>query len=460
MADENFKYDWTTFGTQVGVLVKNSNLFDTQISAWDTKKTEADTAFGSTALDREKRDEINRKIEAVKASLLSGQANNTEEASDYFLGLLRTLIGSSFSALEDILTDLKNKMTADSQTIDANLVGVKPYEWAEVNDGSDQITNYEDIRGLSSSNLDASLKLYISIVDDGGGDFHLEGFNDSAKAGGDKIFTSATFTGVGNTVLSEANSSGISGTLQILAASPAADSDIEVTFAFNTSIEGSGNLSAWSASQMAKDGEDLRIECVTEDPQGAETWAVIGRSLGQAEDNATTGTAYPSSLQKDNAGLNFTINADTTFTKANDGGGLLDEASFANLTGVKREHVDANRKIHVTVTGASPYTIKGYKDSGLAAEDQIFESATYTGTGDVVISESNSSGIGGTLTVDALGTDSSIDVVMALRFRKGDTFYLKTDSDDAGLIASWFRDFFEVALPTATGGAETIADPS
>lgn len=457
MASETFVFDWTLLGNQLGVFVKNSNLFDTQVASWETKKVEADAGFDNSDDERFQRDAILRRINSIISVLISNQAGNTTEATTYITGLMRAIIGSSFSSLSDVLDDLIQKMTDESQTFLENIVGMQPSEWSEINDGTDQLSGYDKIRGMKEANLDSSLKLYITIVDDTGGFFHVEGFNNAAKAGGDKIFDSATYNSIGTTVLTEANSSGIAGLLDILVVGPI-DADIELTFSFNNTIEGSGSITLWSANQMARQLDDLRIECKVASTSGAELWDIIGRLSGRNKEQATTGIAFPPTGKKDTSGMDFKIVADTTFAKSGDAGGLLQESSFVNLTDVNRADVDASRKLYITITESTgDHTIKGFSDSGLT--NQVLESAIYTAIGTVAISEKNSSGIGGTLEVLVLGTDLTIDVVMALRFRVGDTFNTRLDSDNAGKFISFFRDFFNIAPPTAASGAETIPDP-
>ncbi len=98
----------------------------------------------------------------------------------------------------------------------------------EAGDGGAQLSTYTGITGvIPLVNTDASRIIYIDIVDDGGGDFHLVLWKDAGRSL--EVAQSATFTGAGATILTASNASGIGGTITVDTATPAADVDITIT---------------------------------------------------------------------------------------------------------------------------------------------------------------------------------------------------------------------------------------
>ncbi len=96
---------------------------------------------------------------------------------------------------------------------------------AELSDDLNQLTVLVgQITGLTTSNTDAS-KLYITIVDDGGGFFHVDTYSNAARTA--LVAHTGTYNGGGDEVLIEDNDSGLGGTITIDAAAAA---DIHIVF--------------------------------------------------------------------------------------------------------------------------------------------------------------------------------------------------------------------------------------
>lgn len=207
-------------------------------------------------------------------------------------------------------------------------------------------------------------------------------------------------------------------------------------------------------TQMLIDDQIYRIECVSAS-EGADTWYIYDK------DGVNVGTAETSTLfEDDSVGIEFTIN-EPVAVEANDGSNLV--SGWDDLSGgIKSSNCDSDGKVYVAITlDGSDYTITGYPSSAdrTADTNAVFASATYTGTGDVTVSEQNSSGISGTLTVDATGTDADIEVTLKIPVAVGDKFEMAaaTVTDD-GTIQTFFRDHMNRSLPSDGTGSETIAD--
>jgi len=100
---------------------------------------------------------------------------------------------------------------------------------------------------------------------------------------------------------------------------------------------------------------------------------------------------------------------DTTPAETGDSGNLL--SGYSNITGiVSGVNTDSENKLYFTVVddGGGNYHVNIYKDSGTT--QLVGHTASYSGTGAQTVVADNSSGLGGTITVDTLGAGSGIVV--------------------------------------------------
>ena len=97
------------------------------------------------------------------------------------------------------------------------------YTAAEANDGSNQLSAY-NLQGVTGTNSDNG-KLYVNIVSLGAGNYRVDIYSNSARTA--LVAQSGSYSAAGTLTISQANASGITGT--IAAATPTtADSDIEI----------------------------------------------------------------------------------------------------------------------------------------------------------------------------------------------------------------------------------------
>lgn len=391
---------------------------------------------------------LSRLLSTINAlhSTLSGVRTTLKGHITYYIrnrlreDLLKA-VGSSASAVID---ELIEQMNEDSQTVQENVVTATheddPDNTGDVfllhdaNDGDEQVTDW-DLDGFGPANTDTGGVLYCR-VEYVSPDYRVQLFKDSAMGGADKVAEGTRATASGSVTLSEANSSGLTGTVTL--AYTADDTDITVTVPVLTG--------------MARDGDKIDVECTNAAVPGGETWSVKSMLLGNLG-NATTGTAF-SSVK---GGVAFTLTNDNLpgrYEITNDGSSQL---SDPQLAGFDETNTDAG-KLYAKLEFVSPdYRVQLYKDSGLAAADLVASGTRATASGSVTLTASNSSGLTGTITIAYVSDDTDI-VIEVPHARAGDKFSLLITNDDAGKIFSVFRDLYDKALPSAASGSETIAD--
>jgi len=96
----------------------------------------------------------------------------------------------------------------------------------ESGDGSNQLSSWIGVLGLTLDNTDNGT-LYVSIVDEGGGDYRVDLYSNSGRTA--KVGHTGSYSGAGTETITADNSSGISGTIVVDAAT-GADVNIEVIF--------------------------------------------------------------------------------------------------------------------------------------------------------------------------------------------------------------------------------------
>lgn len=99
----------------------------------------------------------------------------------------------------------------------------------EQNDQVNLLSKWDGISGISESNTDNG-RLYVSVIDDGGGFFHVELYDDSARGGGDLVGHTATYNTTGFKAIVADGGSGLGGFIDVDNVT-VADADIFVDFA-------------------------------------------------------------------------------------------------------------------------------------------------------------------------------------------------------------------------------------
>lgn len=105
------------------------------------------------------------------------------------------------------------------------------YEGVESGDTDNQLSNYESMNNITEDVLDDDLKMYFKIIDDGGGNFYVEMYKDSAMIATDLVGHTDTYTieTLGDKDIIEDNGSGISGIITV-GGVPTATDTIEYQF--------------------------------------------------------------------------------------------------------------------------------------------------------------------------------------------------------------------------------------
>jgi len=303
-------YDWQHIFGDIGELVQAANIAKQCSSDLLDQMSELAAELDDDEEDLTFLDDALAGVQSAAKSATSAETTIARLVRTYITNRLPEKLESSYSGVDAVLDDMVAKMEAESQSVDANHPTVTP-PYTEAGDNNNQLSGWENIRGMSSDNAELVGRdwvLYASIIDDGGGSYHVEVYNDSARGAGDLIAHTASYNSTGEQALIEDNASDISGSITIDAV-VGADADITVTYDFDgpTALTGKGYPSAWNATEMAIE-DDIRIKCTSiSGGAGAETWEVVSRRRG-AGASATTGVAYPGT-NDDTLGIEFTITA-------------------------------------------------------------------------------------------------------------------------------------------------------
>jgi len=217
-------------------------------------------------------------------------------------------------------------------------------------------------------------------------------------------------------------------------------------------------MTGLAATQMMVDDDTITLEC-TSVSVGKDTWTIKSMLRGSSNQRAITGTAYPPTDAQDTVGLEFTIGAPAAVVY-NDGSAIIGDADTLS-GGVLSSNCDANGKVWCKVEeAAGTYTMTIYPTEGdRTGDSNAVATLVYTAIGSAIIVEENSSGLGGTVTIDTLATDAGLEIKLNIPYALGDTYTIgDTTSDDLGVIQTYFRDSVGRALPFDLVGGETIPD--
>jgi len=293
-------YAWSHIFGDLGKVVKGAWLLLDCVDDIDDLKLELDSQFDDDADDIDYLGLLITAFNSAQSTVRGSVRTIGSRIRTYLTTLLKEKIDSTYAAWADIFDDLDAKMVAESETIKGCSVGAVP-AFVETGDDNNQLSRYDLMRGIKSVNLDASLKLYVSIVDDGHGYLHVDFFKDAARS--TKVGHTAPYDSTGLKAVVPNNDSELCGQLNVDAVT-AADADIVVTFSFSGARIGTGQLTDWGATQMAID-DDLRIECISAASPGTEQWRVYSRVRGVAAQRATTGTPFTDPNRE--VGFTFTV---------------------------------------------------------------------------------------------------------------------------------------------------------
>jgi hypothetical protein len=132
---------------------------------------------------------------------------------------------SNYSNLTQYLSKEGSYFSLD--TGNQNLYAIMDTTYSITGDGGNQIANGFLITGLSRSNTNAGV-LYLSVVADGAGFYHINMYKAAARLAGDLVAHTASVNAVTTQVVIADNSSGLSGYITFTPV--AADVDIELSF--------------------------------------------------------------------------------------------------------------------------------------------------------------------------------------------------------------------------------------
>jgi hypothetical protein len=154
------------------------------------------------------------------------------------------------------------------------------------------------------------------------------------------------------------------------------------------------------------DGEIVTIDLTPGYKTMISTWR--GNVLGDLLPNSDLGTfkleGYPRAYYGNVQGANlvnvFIDNADAR--EHNDGGNQL--SGWDNITGISQDNTDSGiLYASIVVVGGGFNRVDFYSAAARAAGDLVAHTASYNGAGAQAIIPDNASGLGGTITIDAVG---------------------------------------------------------
>jgi hypothetical protein len=102
------------------------------------------------------------------------------------------------------------------------------------------------------------------------------------------------------------------------------------------------------------------------------------------------------------------------------------------------------------------YRIRAYKETGMS--NLVAVGGILTTTGTVTMVAQNASGLSGTAVLAYTNGESKVQVRVGFALAVGDRVKFATTNDDAGKFAKFFRQELGVAIPVDLVGGETIAD--
>ena len=271
--------------------------------------------------------------------------------------------------------------------------------WNEINDAGNRVSNW-NVQGFNSG------MLYASYADDGAGNLTVNLYSDVART-----LQVATAAGTAGTLtISEVNNSGISGTVDAVAAGGVGEREhggiprlrhLQLGHDRHTTPgtrlyatyqdDGGGNLTVDLYSDVAR-----TVQVATGTRVGAGTI-----NLAEVAASGISGT-----VDVQNLGVAFTNN-NITFTTMDDSNDQNDRLDSYNIVGVKPD-----QRVYVTYEekASGELNVNLYSNSARTSE-YLLATGSRTGSGLITLTEENNSGISGSVLAAAGGvanTDNDI----------------------------------------------------
>ncbi len=306
------EYSFQDIFADIGKVVKVEQNLDAAVQLMEAREVELTDRFDDDVYDTTYLESVLTLVNAIESSLNGNRTSVSNKVSEYVTGILRRKINSAYTSADDVILHLIDRMEQASgyendEAIEGNLVSILP-DYSESGDGSLQLDGYDGLRGLTSDNMDANSRVYFRVVSGGGGSAVVNIYKDSGLGSENLIGHTAAYTTAGSVDVIPDNSSGLRGTLTVVVV-PGVTDTITVEWSFLGIRTGTGAISAWEASQMAR-SDDVIIKCTNADTVGLEQWRVRTREqgiIGGVSGLITTGVAFPASGVQDKTGLVVTI---------------------------------------------------------------------------------------------------------------------------------------------------------
>lgn len=456
MSDANYQIHFANLGK----LIKLYNLLETQRQALLTAVEGAIAQFDDSETEVETLAALLNTHKTIDSGFESYKTQVRNRAEDYIKDVLSVAIGYTGSSvtLADVLHDLAEDMGETPESVDGSAITATAPTYDAQNAGTGSLATPTSLSQLLT---DEFWELECTSISGGAG---AETWQVRGQPHLHAVLSAALTTGV---------------------AYNAVDANGEALF--------SVTLTAYTA------GTGYKIAGDTDSEIGATAWS-----------GAVKGT------NTDSAGDVYLVLDLLSETEANDNNNQL--SGWSNITGAALGvNCDTAGKIYATIVddGGGSYHVDFYKATARAVGDLVGHTASYSGAGAQAIVADNSSGLGGTITIDAVtAADADIECILAFRrvrvykeaglsnvvaiggltadgtttlveqnssgltgtavvaytdgeasvqvrvgfaFAVGDKIYFTTTNDEAGTFAEFFRKL-GIALPVDLTGSETIAD--
>lgn len=382
-------YSWSTIFADIGKVIKTANTIDGFADDLDTLKTELEGQFDDDADDVDFLADLVAALNSAKASAQGNIGNVVNRLKAYLTDLLPAQIDCTYSTVDDILDDMIAKMIVESQTVDGNAVS------ASEEDNAANRIGTGTLEGLDATQMAVNDDIRIECV-------------------------SANTAGAERWRLHSRTRGAIAGQATTGTAYPEEGQDDDAGIEFTITRKTACTVAEDGGSQLANVTIAGGVKGTNCDAEGKVYAKVLGTSVteptiandggGQLSSPVFTGPIKGTNC--DASGILYLNLAGTvtTITEANDGDNQL--SGYDGITGLSwAVNTDADGKIYLEIVddGGGYYHVDLYMDG--AKSLLVGHTGTYSGAGSQAITADNSSGLGGTITVDAVvGADADIAV--------------------------------------------------
>jgi len=435
-------------------IFKNIGKGIKKFNQLETDKQDIDTVFSEwIVLLNDSIDE--REFLQLVADNIKDDEDNIEGMKISTVSLLKTYMLTGVR--EDLFVADRNIDIVLDRLIDAMISAIGSYDLVLENDVYYFGNQYGDAKGqLDNWNMDGvSIGSNTDLVgrctvllQAAGAGHQVSAYSDPWAT--EDLVAQGSIADDGEVTLAEQGGSGLSGTVDLLWLNFTSEF-IYVFLCPEPDIEntGTGRIEEVILSQQVHTNHKIVIECTDATTPGSELWSVKINKKDETKlinlGTATTGVEF----ENEKYGIKFTITRATAILEQYDDANQLSNWS---LSGVTRAFCHDYGILYAELSDvAGTRTVTLYKSIAFGSSEEVAQGSR-SGDGVITLTERNSSGISGNVTVAYTGDDSKIIILPVLEFAVGDKFYFNTFHDGAGLFQTFFVEEWDTALPSTSSG--------